>query len=391
MRIGLVGEFYPKVDKSGSFTTGLAYLLPRMRGIEHLRVYAPEGAKLSSLMIEDRIALVPIWKRNSPLSIIKALARIYRDRHLVDAFLFNMIFTTFGETPAANAMGVLFPVLVSLFTRKRVVVYAHSFLETQDVTLLGFRPTRTARIVAHALTSLVLRTTRVVVPMRFQQEVLERTFHHPVGQIFIPYLDGLMVANDPGIDPRTVELSKDKVRLLLFGSWSPQKDLDGSLKILRQVLDDGLPATIRIAGSVNVNFPEFREHIQEFVGNLPPGSAESILDVPDERIPEVMGSCDIIFLPYNGSGGYSGAMNMGRLYGLSVLAYDLPELHECDAELDAHSTFMQPGDAAPLERLISQRLNDPQRLKRNYFEELRTRTDQAIAAVYRLVRELGPS
>ena len=66
MRIGLVGEFYPKVDKSGSFTTGLAYLLPRMRGIEHLRVYAPEGAKLSSLMIEDRIGIGPDLEAELP-------------------------------------------------------------------------------------------------------------------------------------------------------------------------------------------------------------------------------------------------------------------------------------------------------------------------------------
>jgi glycosyltransferase involved in cell wall biosynthesis len=388
MRIGLVGEFYPKIDKSGTFTAGLAYLLPRMEEIEHLRIYAPEGARISPLMNADRITLVPVWRRNSPLSIVRALARIYRERKQVDAYLFNMIFTTFGETPLANALGVLFPVLVSVLTRKRVVVYAHSFLETQDVTRLGFRPGRAAKFVAHLLTSLVLRTTRVVVPMRFQKELLERTFHHPVVQVFIPYLDGLMVANDPAIDPAKVALSKEKVRLLLFGAWSPQKDLTGSLKILRQALHDGLPATVRIAGSVNVNFPEYQQELQHFVEGLPSGSTETMFDVPDEKIPEVMGSCDILLLPYNGSGGYSGAMNMGRLYGLSVLAYDLPELHECDAELGAHTTFMTPGDAAPLELLIAERMKDPERLRRNFFADVRGRTDQVLLAVRKLVKEL---
>ena len=49
---------------------------------------------------------------------------------------------------------------------------------------------------------------------------------------------------------------------------------------------------------------------------------------------------------------------------------------------------MTPGDAAPLELLIAERLKDPERLRRNFFADVRGRTDQVLLAVRKLVKEL---
>lgn len=53
-----------------------------------------------------------------------------------------------------------------------------------------------------------------------------------------------------------------------------------------------------------------------------------MMNVSDDVLYELFTESELLFLPYNAAGGYSAVMNVGALYGMRMVAYDIPELRE---------------------------------------------------------------
>ena len=190
----------------------------------------------------------------------------------VDGYLFNIYVTAFGRTRLANALGLMLPSIIRVITGRPAVVYMHNFLETQDVRSLGYRPTRMERLGVRLLEKLLTRTTTVLVPLPSQQRILldvlgARTSVAPIPFVEVaPWLEGNERSGRNGPpDPDRAGL-----RVLLIGSWGPQKDLEGILGLLRGEVERGRRISAVIAGEPNIHFPEYGRRMADLLRSTVP-------------------------------------------------------------------------------------------------------------------------
>src|SRR5208282_6911549 len=84
--------------------------------------------------------------------------------------------------------------------------------------------------------------------------------------------------------------------------------------------------------------------VNRAVASLDPGWFRSLGYVPEAELLGVVVSHDLLILPYNATGGYSGAMSVGTYCGAGVIAYDLPQLRETAVELGVRPSFVMKND-----------------------------------------------
>jgi glycosyltransferase involved in cell wall biosynthesis len=390
MAVGFFGSFYPSVQRAANSSTGIVLGLSRSPRIETVYAFVPAGSKIPEFLEEDKIRLVRCWSHDAPLSLIRAAIKMIQMRRWISAYLFNTYVTAFGRSKIANGLGLLVPVLVGLLTSRRVVVYMHNFVETQDVPRLGYRQTKFALLAARILEILLLFSTRVIVPLQSQKMALEEVTKSEVGVAFVPHLESFLslLHSDPVEQNTDSGPREGSIRFLLFGSWGPGKDLEGILGALAELHDDGLRFRVTIAGGVNQSFPEYAAEFRLLIKRY--GRMDLGLPgvVPDESLETLFRDHDVLILPYKAAGGYSGAMNAAAATGIRVLAYDLPQLRETANVLRLSPDFVNGMDKGtlvstlrgmiqqePVERRgespnVSSRINETQEALENLFMEI---------------------
>lgn len=350
-RVGVFCNFYPSVDRLSSTSVGLVHLLSKSSAISQIQVIAPLGSALPSGIDRSKVTLCPIWQFDDPISLVRAFWQIIRIRKQLDILLFNVYLTSFGKSDLANGLGLLLPFFASFLRVRRPVVYMHNFIETQDIEALGYHRSGLGVAIAKGLERLIVHRCELVVPLASQERILERKFGRPMRWGIVPYVEavpGILLGGIPTSLAHEVEPTK--LRVLLFGSWGPQKDAEGIISSLAEIRVEGFPVEIVLAGGVNPNFPEYQARLKSLTSRLDPGSFELKADVPESQVAELFRSCDAIILPYTGSGGYSAVMNLSAYYGLPILAYDIPDLRECAAAIGTSCRFFKTGDMQKLRR-----------------------------------------
>lgn len=339
MKLVFFGTLIPLTERLASAGTGMAILLSRNPQIDVIDVFAQTGGRIPEGADNSKIHLKEPWEIDNPVSLLRAIAHLARERDS-DVLFFNQSLTMFGRKKLSNVIGLLIPTIVAKWTRKPVVVYMHDFIETEEPRKLGYRAGPLSKATASFLERLLIANTTLIVPRQSQKTALEKKYRKHVRSQIIPYVEGIhgLVAASASEPPAR---QKDEcVKVLLFGKWGPQKDLKGGLEILSDLMKDGCDFKVTIAGGINPNFPEFEGCIGESLRKFPAERVEYIGNVPEESVPDLFRSSDILFLPYLASGGYSGVMNLGALYGLRIIAYDSPQLRESDALIGASTLFI---------------------------------------------------
>jgi glycosyltransferase involved in cell wall biosynthesis len=354
LRIGFFGVFYPGSERAGSFSTSLVWELARSSRVERVHVYGPTGARRPDGGDPRRLAVEEAWAADDPLSLLRALARMWRARRTTDAYLFSIYVTAFGRRSIANVVGLLLPPILRIAARRPVFVYMHNFLETQDSETLGFRVGRLTKTGVRLLERTLIALTRVVVPLRSMQTVVEREVGGRVEVLLLPYLEALFAATRPGVAPASSMAAPPlpPLRVLLFGYWGPQKDLTGALDVLGGLAAEGCPLDVTVAGEANPGFPEYRERLERAKGSLPVERFHFVGRVDEEEVFPLVRRHHLLLLPYRATGGISGVMNVGALADLDLLAYDVPQLREFSGELGERVRFVPAGDSSALREAI---------------------------------------
>jgi glycosyltransferase involved in cell wall biosynthesis len=394
LRICAFGSFHPSVGRSATFLTGLAYCLAKLDRVDRVQIVCPAGSALPRTIDPARVILDPRWNYDDPLSIGSSMLPSWRSAAATDVFLFNIYPTAFGARSISNGIGMLLPSATALLTGRPVFTYMHNFLETQDVELLGYKPRGIDRLLARFLEMLLLRLTSVLVPLNTQRLKISSELGVEPGRLFLPFLDAM--AEEASPDAPIISSETDgspAVNLLLFGAFGPQKDLALVVKALRELLAEGSQLTLTVAGSVNPNFPSYRDTLTSVLATLPRELVHLRLEVPDEAVRGLFDSADALLLPYHQAGGYSGAMNLGAFYGVPMIASELPELRECAEETGANCVFYRCADTEALKSRIRAVL--PRRATRipsKLADEQRARNRaSALDAVQRLVAHMVQS
>ncbi len=356
-KIGLFANFYPGKDRLGTHSTSLALLLLRAAPELQLELAVPDGSEWPPGFDRSRVTFRPGWRHDGAGMMVWSAAKLARSLTPNGHALFNWFPTCFGETRVANGTGMLLPRLVRLLGRQMPCVYAHNFIETQDVGRLGYRASRTEKVALRTLERSLVRSSRVFVPLDSQRRSIRTIFGASVTARPIPFVEALyghwVHQAFPGqsfgaaIPPRT------NFRVLLFGVWGPAKDLDSVLPVLDGLYRTGHRFETLFAGSFNRFFPGYREKLRAALASLPAEYCQFVTEPPDEATPELFGSSDLVILPYNAIAGPSGVMGLAAFHGCRIIAYDVPELREYDAILQGRTVFVPPGDRPALSDAIA--------------------------------------
>ncbi|MCL4316657.1 MAG: glycosyltransferase [Candidatus Thermoplasmatota archaeon] len=366
IKVGFFGSFYPHVDRLSTTSTGLVTLFSMSEKIERVIVFSPLLSVSPTSLNTSNVRVIPSWRYDRALSLIKTLIKMMKMKNDIDVYIFNIFLTSFGRSKIANVTGLLLPVLLSKLTHKRVCTYMHNFIETQDIENLGYEKKWFATKIASRLERGIANNTFLVVPLESQRLTLEALFHSKVHSVLVPYVEGIY-----GFISNPIELQNSKsdhnkpLSFLLFGSWGPQKDLDGALKIFKELIDEGNDLRVVIGGKANGNFPHYEKKIEDIIAQFPTKYIRWIKNVPEENVPRLFEDADVLFLPYNAAGGYSAVMNVGAFYDLQIVSYDVPELREFDLIIRAGCTFVDPSKPDEVKKVLVQRATESRRNRRN--------------------------
>ncbi len=355
LRLGFFGSFYPFADRLGSASTSMVTLLKRSPMIEKITVFAPYSAKMMDGESSAKVEIVECWKYDDPISLLETLSVIHRRKSDFDYMIFNICVTSFGKSRISNVLGLLMPTISSKLFKIPTTVYMHNLVETQDISNLGYRSSFLARTVAFFLERFLLRWCRVIMPLESQKKIAEEIHKRRVYQLQIPYLEAI-ASNLLAAGVTSSNVSSQKPKVLLFGSWGPQKDLESGLGILKELLDEGLDFEVKIVGKTNSNFPGYMEKFKAIKESFSSGPFSFVGEVDESMIEGIFSSANVLFLPYNGAGGYSGVMNIGALYGLRMIAYDVPQLREFSQSINANTRFVNKENRDELKTAFRQSL-----------------------------------
>lgn len=353
IRVGFFGSFYPHVDRLSTASTGLVTLLSMSEKIEKISVFSPLLSSTPNGLSTSKIRVIPSWSYDDPLSLIKTVIKMIKMKSDIDVYIFNIFLTSFGRSRIANVTGLLLPALLSKLTHKSVCTYMHNFIETQDIEKLGYEKKWLATRVASLLERRIANNTLLFVPLESQRLNLEALFHTKVHSVLIPYVEGVcsfVCKADKLREPKS-DATKP-LSFLLFGSWGPQKDLEGALRIFKELIDEGNDIRITVNGNINSNFLHYEEKIERIMAQLPSKYFMWTKDVPETMVSGLFVDSDVLFLPYNAAGGYSGVMNIGAFYGLHIVSYDISELRELDSIIHAGCTFVDPSRPDEVKRTL---------------------------------------
>lgn len=343
-RIALFAAYYPMTSRAGGGATGLSLLLSQSPRLGQLVVYGPSGAESPPAADPARLVLRTVWAPDDWPSLLGALRQMTRDAPELDGYLFSITVTTFGKSAPVNGLGLLLPILVRALTGKPVVVIMHNFVETQDAAAAGYAYPPILLRVARFVERLVVTQTKTVVGLESQKRIVESTVGGTVTYVPMLFMDAVNSYLSAPPPTRVGRSASGPVRVLLFGSWGPYKDMDGALTALRALVDRGEELEVTVAGAAHPHFPEYEARLEGWRRGLPGARFRFVGHVPEDGIRALFESHDVLLMPYLASGGFSGVMNFAALYGLPIIAYDEAQLRECARSLDASAQFIARGD-----------------------------------------------
>jgi glycosyltransferase involved in cell wall biosynthesis len=389
LNLGLFGTFYPFHYYAGNSSIGLTAVASSLDDVNSVTVFCTPGSELPTGIDPARVRVVICWQHDNPFSLLSALVAMLVVGRKCDAVLFNVALTSFGRSKIPNALGLLLPVVLKALSGKSVSVYLHNLLETQDYQKLGYRPSRATLAVTSGLERFLLGAVQVFVPLESQRRKIVEALSRETIVRPLPYIEAFWgISRLLSTVPTSQPNGSDRLRILLFGEWGPQKDLETPLRAFQAAIDQGLNAEMLVAGIASSHFPEWGKKVQQLLLRHKSDRVRELGAIPENEVATLFASADLLVLPYNTTGGYSGAMNWAAACGVPVLAYDLPQLREFDELVGAHTKFVPPGSySSLLESFLSlMPRKSPDRNSR--AEALNVRRNDTVEAVRVLLTHL---
>ena len=367
IKIGYFGDFYPKF-KNALFTTGTVYLLGKHEDVDSVYLYATKGCKIPN-NFGDKVHLFQSWDESSAVSLVKTLLLMNSHKRNIDAFFFNLSLTSQSKKSYINALALLLPVLLSMINSKKIVVYLHDIVETQNLETLGYKQSRLKIFIAKLLERLIASRVTMILPMEYQVSALSNVRKKDLRQIFFPYAEAIWAFD---LYPPVIELQESEkdqpLRVLLWGSWGPKKDIIRVVKKLTELIKEGCNLRVMVVGNVNPHFTYYAEKISELMHEIDNDKISFILDAPDEIAPNIFFNSDILILPYLGSVGISGVMNIGAYYGLKIISYSIPEMQDFSNMIKADTLFIPAGDLNELSIALCSDITIDGRSQAHYYK-----------------------
>lgn len=313
-----------------------------------------------------------VWRFDS-MSNPARLRRALRE-HKPDVVWFNLLFSTFGNSPLAAFAGLTTPILTRLSGRYTHVTL-HHLMENIDLSHANVRFPRAYRMAGNVATRMLLAANSISVLLPAYRRTLIKKYK---GENVHFRAHGIMSAR-----PEPPDYSRRGVpehRVLAFGKWGTYKRLELLMEAFELVAERLPNAKLVVAGSNHPMTPGYVEDMaKRYAGD---SRVEFLGYVAEEDIPELFRNSSVLVMPYSSATGSSGVAHLAAEYGLPIICADIPDFHEMAEDEGLGILFYQTGSEGSLADQICGLLNSPEMMKemseQNFSAALRQTMPQII-------------
>ena len=340
MKVCFVSSYPPNRARLSEYAKNLVSELAKKKGIS-VKVLADRAqGRANRESTGEGTEIERIWVPRNPASILGTLFHIVKTDS--DVVHFNVHFQSFGTDRLSNFVGLaLIP--LSRLLGMRTLVTIHNLGEKVNLSEVRVKPSSLNRIGIIVATRMILSASAVAVTVNSYVDHLRKRYKREV--TYVPH-GAPCTSSDPP-NPSTAKT------LLMFGHMSPYKGPNVLLEAFKKLVQERPSLRLIIAGSDHPKFPGYIESLaaSEIKG------VEVLGYVPEEELPRLFSTADLVVLPYLSATGTSGVFHLACGYGKPVVASDLPELREM-VEEGATALLVRPNDAASLLQAIRRLLDD---------------------------------
>lgn len=329
---GLAGRYV--IGQWGSGFVLAAAELPQVSTVDVFCPTLDAGLTTDPVPYPNKVRLRAVYDVTRPGSLLRLL-RALRDWK-GDLLVFSSNTTSFGDKPASAVLGLMLPFLAKYVGRKPTVVVYHSSVLTSDAELLGYNSLfdRFRGAVAGRLERALFRSVPTFVLLRCFRERLAETAPGARVRVFAnEFLEAIPTIRLNRLEaselvPRPKRPPHERPTVLLHGYWGPQKELEGALRVLRDLGRQGVAFRLLLSGAVNPHFPEYRATLERLCVEYGAIISARTGATPEAAIADLMTESDVLLLLYRASGGQSGVLEISSCFELTTVVSDFPEYRE---------------------------------------------------------------
>ena len=264
----------------------------------------------------------------------------------VDAIWFNLHLTSSGNTKLSRLAGVAAPALARC-ARFVTLVTLHNMLGITDLAETRLNASRLDVWGAHLATRLLGAASMVCVPRPEYADLLRgryglhRVRHIPLGT--------------PGT-PMTTPPTARRHGLLAFGHFGSSKRLEHLIEAVAELSERRTDVHLRIGGTSSRYTPQYLEDLRRLHEGR--GYVTFLGYVPEAEVPALFQSSAISVLPYGTVTGMSSVAIQSAMYGIPILASDIPGFRALEPE-GLSLTFFEWRNKESLKQGIERILDAP--------------------------------
>jgi glycosyltransferase involved in cell wall biosynthesis len=315
-----------------------------------------------------------------PAAIVREARRLN-----VDAIWFNLHLTSSGNTKLSRLAGLAAPVIARAAGFVTLVTL-HNMLGLTDLTETRLNASRLDVWGAHVATSLLGAANLVCVPRPEYADLLRRRYglrrvrHVPLGTPGTPL-------REPPTAPRH--------GLLAFGHFGSGKRLEHLIEAVADLSERRTDIHLRIGGTSSRYAPRYLDDLRR--AHEGRGYVTFQGYVPEGDVPVLFQSAAISVLPYGTVTGMSSVAVQSAMYGIPILASDIPGFRALEHE-GLRLSFYEWRNKESLKQGIERILDSPADMRRQdalrnleYCERQRIETvvDEYLAILESLVFDAG--
>ena len=299
-----------------------------------------------------------VWRFNSlstPTRLLQAVRRFKPD-----VLWFNLLFSTFGDSPVAAFSGLATPALTRL-TGCYTHITLHHLMDNINPDDANVRFPRLYRLAGNVATRLLLMANSVSVLLPAYRRTLIEKYR---GDNVHFRAHGIFSARPEY--PDFTRRGNPEHRILAFGKWGTYKRLEQLIEAFFLLAREVPQTRLIIAGSDHPMTPGYVESMaQRFRGH---NNIEFTGYVAEEKIPDLFGTATVLVMPYHSATGASGVAHLACQYGVPIISSDIPDFRSMAEDENLAINFYEIGSAPSMAHEILRLLRD-QKMQREMAEQ----------------------
>jgi glycosyltransferase involved in cell wall biosynthesis len=342
----LISCFPPSKGPLSEYTYHLAKNLAKSSKISRITVLADKISDGDELSIDKKIEVIRCWNLNNVFASLNILINIHKIKPNI--VYFNLDFLHFSDNRIKNFLGLSSTATARLLLNVPVVVTLHDIVEQFSLDNSGYKYQNSSinKFGSRLATKLILKADVVTLTHQHLVNILRKEYGGK-NVIYVPH--------GTFYEPIANFNFNGKKRLLLFGKMGPYKNITLALEAFKEILPNNKDTELVVAGSSHPLIPGFLESILEKYKQIPNIKVTGY--IPEHDLQRIFTSSTAVVLPYKESVWSSGVFALASIYGIPVIASDLPDFRELVKE-GAGIILFPSGDREALSKTMELVLND---------------------------------